>query len=112
MVLADLETAERRHEKYFKLAKSGQENIVQRDMAKRLVDILATGQLFAPLSGQTTSGSWSTSSDDHIKPTLYVCNVDEDSLDGNALVDKVRTHAESEGAGVVISAKVESKSPN
>ena len=45
LVLADLETAERRHEKYFKLAKSGQkENIIQRDMAKRLVDILATGQ--------------------------------------------------------------------
>ena len=112
LVLADLETAERRHEKYFKLAKSGQkENIIQRDMAKRLVDILATGQPVR--SVEWTDDEWQLVKQVQMitsKPTLYVCNVDEDSLDGNALVDKVRTHAESEGAGVVIiSAKVESE---
>ena len=37
------------------------------------------------------------------KPVLYVCNVDEDGIDGdNDYVAAVRTRAESEGAGVVV----------
>ncbi len=45
------------------------------------------------------------------KPVLYIANVDDASLpDGNALVDKVREHAESEGARVaVVSAQIESE---
>jgi len=36
------------------------------------------------------------------KPTLYIANVAEGELDGNAHVDRVRALAESEGAGVVV----------
>ena len=37
------------------------------------------------------------------KPILYVCNVDEGSVvSGNAHVDRVRTVAEEEGAGVLV----------
>jgi ribosome-binding ATPase YchF (GTP1/OBG family) len=44
------------------------------------------------------------------KPVLYVCNVDEEGLKGNELVDRVRTHAATVGAGVVvISAQVEAE---
>jgi ribosome-binding ATPase YchF (GTP1/OBG family) len=36
------------------------------------------------------------------KPVLYAANVDENSLDGNALVDAVRKRAEEESSEVVI----------
>ena len=79
-------------------------------MAKRLVDILATGQ--PACSVEWTEDEWELVKQVQMitsKPTLYVCNVDEDSLDGNALVDKVREHAAGEGEVVIISAKVESE---
>jgi hypothetical protein len=37
-----------------------------------------------------------------VKPTLYVANVGEDELDGNAHVETVRQIAADEGAGVVV----------
>jgi len=45
------------------------------------------------------------------KPVLYITNVDDGSLpDGNAHVEKVRAHAEGEGARVaVVSAQIESE---
>ncbi|MDX8392487.1 MAG: redox-regulated ATPase YchF [Mariprofundaceae bacterium] len=45
------------------------------------------------------------------KPVLYIANVDDASLpDGNALVDKVRQHADAEDARVaVVSAQIESE---
>ena len=44
------------------------------------------------------------------KPVLYVCNVDEASIGGNALSRKVEERAKAEGAGcVVISAKIEAE---
>jgi GTP-binding protein YchF len=112
LILADLDTAEKRFEKYAKLARSGQkENVVHRDIAEKLVNILATG---APIRGaEWTEDEWELVKQVQMitsKPTLYVCNVDENSLNGNALVDRVREHAKKEGAGVVIiSAKVESE---
>jgi len=45
------------------------------------------------------------------KPVLYIANVDDASLpDGNALVDKVREHADGENARVaIVSAQIESE---
>ena len=37
-----------------------------------------------------------------VKPVMYIANVDEEGVNGNAEVDKVREHAQSEGAGVVV----------
>ncbi len=36
------------------------------------------------------------------KPVMYVANVDEKGLGGNAFVDKVRAHAKTDGAEVVV----------
>jgi len=45
-----------------------------------------------------------------IKPAMYVANVAEDGFDNNPLLDKVRAHAESEGAPVVaVCAAIESE---
>ena len=44
------------------------------------------------------------------KPVLYVCNVEEAAIAGNALTRKVQERATAEGAGcVVISAKIEAE---
>jgi GTP-binding protein YchF len=112
LVLADLETAEKRHQRYHKLAKSGgKENIAHRDIAARLVDLLGRGE---PIRGEDwTKEEWLLVQQVQMitsKPTLYVCNVGEDGLNGNAMVDTVSAHAEAEGAGVVIiSAQVEAE---
>jgi GTP-binding protein YchF len=45
-----------------------------------------------------------------MKPQIYCCNVDEDGLDGNEMVDKVKTYAEKHNSDViVICAKLESE---
>lgn len=45
-----------------------------------------------------------------IKPAMYVANVAEDGFDNNPLLDKVRAHAEAEGAPVVaVCASIESE---
>ncbi|MBM5572387.1 MULTISPECIES: redox-regulated ATPase YchF [Deefgea] len=45
-----------------------------------------------------------------IKPAMYVANVAEDGFENNPLLDKVRAHAESEGAPVVaVCAAIESE---
>jgi GTP-binding protein YchF len=45
-----------------------------------------------------------------LKPILYVANVDEGGFEDNPLLDKVKAHAASEGAGVVaVCAKIEAE---
>ena len=45
-----------------------------------------------------------------LKPILYVANVDEGGFEGNPLLDKVKAHAATEGAGVVaVCAKIEAE---
>jgi GTP-binding protein YchF len=45
-----------------------------------------------------------------LKPILYVANVDEGGFENNPLLDKVKAHAASEGAGVVaVCAKIEAE---
>ena len=113
LILADLDSAERRKQKYAKTAKSGdKESILHRDIAEKMVDLLEAG---TPVrAGDWTEDEWKAVRQAQMitaKPVLYVCNVDEDGLlEDNDLVKKVREHAAAENAGVVtISAKVESE---
>ena len=113
LVLADLESATKRHDKWSKPAKSGdKEAIRERDLARKMVDVLETGTALragewtleeraALLSAQMIT----------VKPVLYVCNVGEEGATAaNPMVDLVRAHAKAEGAGVVvISAQVEAE---
>lgn len=113
LIFADLESAERRLNKYSKTAKSGdKESIVHRDIAIKLCELLEAGKPIR--AGEWTEDEWKGVVQAQMitsKPTLYVCNVDEEGLlKDNDLVKKVRGYAASEGAGVVtISAKVESE---
>jgi GTP-binding protein YchF len=113
LIYADLESAERRLQKYSKTAKSGdKEAIMHRDIAVKLCELLEAGKPIR--AGEWTEDEWKAVIQAQMitsKPTLYVCNVDEDGLlEDNDLVKTVRQHAANEGAGVVtISAKVESE---
>jgi GTP-binding protein YchF len=80
-------------------------------VADKLVALLNAGK-------PATAGEWTDEEQPAVvaaqmitaKPVLYVCNVDEKGLHGNALVDRVRARAASENAGVVVlCAKVESE---
>jgi ribosome-binding ATPase len=113
LIFADLESAERRFDKYKKQAKSGdKEAMAHRDLAEKCVAMLSAGE-------PVRTGEWDEEETLLLrqigmitaKPVLYVCNVDEDGLTtDNDYVKSVRAHAQKVGAGVVVlCAKVESE---
>lgn len=112
LIFADLESAERRLERWRKASKGGdKEAKAQAELFERIVALLMEGR-------PVRAGEWSAEEQELLKqaqmitsrPMLYVCNVDEDGLGGNAHVDKVRAHAEAEGSGVVVlCAKIEAE---
>ncbi len=113
LMLADLESLERRVTNLDKKAKTGD---------KEAKAILAVIEKVLPLLKDGKPARQADISDDQkrtfdmlqlltAKPVLYVCNVDEGSAgEGNAFSAKVAERADAEGAEyVVISAKIESE---
>jgi hypothetical protein len=114
LMLADLESLEKRRPNLEKRAKSGGDK--ESALTLKLID-LALEQLNA---GKPAFGAEISAEDEKAwrmlqlltsKPSLYVCNVDEgDAATGNALSQKVAERAAKDGAkSVVISAKIESE---
>jgi len=109
LIFADLESAEKRLDKWFKAAKGGDKDAIkQRDVLTRVVELLEAGK-------PTRAGEWSA--DERallkgggfitLKPVLFVCNVDEGALGEddngyNDYVKAVRAYAEEASAGVVV----------
>ena len=105
LILADLESCERRVQRFAKTAKSGDKEAKHHlAVAEKLVQILEAGQ--PARSGEWTDEERASVKDAQLitaKPVLYVCNVDEGGLDGSsAYVAAVKARAEAENAGVVI----------
>jgi GTP-binding protein YchF len=112
--LKDLDSIEKKIQKVEKMAKTGGDK-----EAKKTFDVLTIYKehLLKGLSARTApveeedkeyiADLWLLTA----KPVLYICNVDEASVNtGNAYVDKVRAVADAEGAGVlVISAQIEAE---
>jgi hypothetical protein len=112
LVLADLQSAERRADKYRKQAKGGdKEAAIHATVAEKLLELFNAAK--PALAGDWTEEEAAALKQAQMitsKPVLYVCNVDEAGLHGNAFVEKVRARAASEHAGVVIiCAKVEAE---
>jgi GTP-binding protein YchF len=112
LILADMQSAERRADKYRKQGKGGdKEALLHANVADKLVALFDSGK--PALAGEWTDEervALDAAQMITAKPVLYVCNVDEAGLHGNQYVEKVRARAASEGAGVVvICAKVESE---
>jgi GTP-binding protein YchF len=113
LMLADLDSLEKRVAPLEKRAKSGDKE------AKEQVDLMM--RCLAALREGKPARTADVSADERkafeglqllsSKPVLYVCNVEEGSADkGNSFSEKVRARAASEGAvAVVVSAKIESE---
>jgi ribosome-binding ATPase len=114
LMLADLESLERRRPNLEKRARSSGDKEAAATL--RLVDLALT-QLNAGKPARTAEvGKEDRKAWDMLQlltalPALYVANVDEASADkGNALSDKVAERAKADGANtVVISAKIDSE---
>jgi GTP-binding protein YchF len=113
LMLADLESLERRTQSLEKRAKGGdKESASTLRLAKLALDLLSAGR--AARSADIAPDdikAWRMLQLLTAKPALYVCNVDEDSAaTGNPLSDLVVERAAHDNAkAVVISAKIESE---
>ncbi|MBL0385044.1 redox-regulated ATPase YchF [Tumebacillus sp. ITR2] len=115
LIFSDLDSVERRIDRTRKSAKAGvKEAILEVSVLERLKDAFENGK--PARSVELDDEEKLVVRDLHlltIKPVLYVANVAEDEVanaEENQYVKKVREHAATEGAEVVvISAKVESE---
>jgi GTP-binding protein YchF len=112
LMLADLESLERRREPLAKKAATGEKEAkAQLALIDKALELLRAGKP-ARLARLTAEEERPYR---HLqlltaKPVLYVCNVDERGIGGNSLSKKVEERARAEGAGcVVISAKIEAE---
>lgn len=113
LMLADLESLERRASNLEKRAKGADKEARETlDLINRCLPLLREGRparmaMEKPEERKAFAALGLLSS----KPVLYVCNVDEESADkGNAFSERVAARAREEGAvAVVVSAKIESE---
>jgi GTP-binding protein YchF len=113
LMLADLDSLERRRDPLEKKAKGGdKEAKAQIALIDKALELVRDGKpaRLAKLSTEEQPG-YRALQLLTAKPVLYVCNVDEASAaGGNAFSKKVEERAKAEGAGcVVISAKIEAE---
>ncbi len=104
LLLADYAAVEKAAEKAEKQAKAGKkEDVVRRDLLQKLRAHLDSGQ---PARTFPVPDEHRQAIDEMFlltaKPVMYVANVDESGLAGNAFVDKVQAHALQDGAEVVV----------
>ena len=113
LMLADLESLEKRVVNLEKRAKGGdKESITTLRLVKLALAQLSEGRpAFTAEVPKEDDKAWRMLQLLTAKPALYVCNVDEGAADkGNALSDTVAARAAKDGAkSVVISAKIESE---
>ena len=112
LIFSDLESVERRIVRFQKKARSGEADAkLQLHVSERLKDTLESGQLISAIS-------WSEEEQAIIKeaqlitskPFLFVCNIDEDSLDGNDYCKLVAEYAQQNGArSLIICARAEAE---
>jgi len=110
LIFADLDSVERRANRYKKVAKSGDKDAkFHMSVVEKMLALLEDGK-------PVRAGDWDEEELASVKdaqlitskPVLFVCNVDEGSLEGNEFTATVAAHAAEQGAGVIfISAKVE-----
>ena len=113
LMLADLESLERRIAQTEKKAKGGDKEVKEQlALAERSLAELREGRpARAGVVGRDERRLFQSLGLLSSKPVLYVCNVNERSADrGNAYSDMVKKQAAKEGAAaVVVSAKIESE---
>ena len=105
LMIADLDTLNKRKTKIEKLAKGGnKEACMQIGVLTRLTEALDAGRPARTVGceGPGEIQYLKTLNLLTAKPVLYVCNIAEPEQADNAYVQDVRRHAEQENAGVVV----------
>ncbi len=116
LMIADLESLEKRYEQTVKKARGGdKESIVRQAVMEPIIEALKSGK---PARAAAPDASNKDAVKEYkmlqlltSKPVLYVCNVDENSAaTGNKFSEQVEKKAAAEGAkAVIISAAIESE---
>jgi len=112
LMLADLDTVSRSLDKAERNAKAGAKDMIaRRDLLKRLATELEAGR---PVRGLSFSEAEAPLVRElqliTAKPVMYLANVAEDEVGGNAASEKVHQYASERGAEtVVMSARIESE---
>ncbi len=109
LVFADLETLERRIGKAQTMLKADKKYAEDVDRLEKMKAWLESGK---PLRSMAADEDFKAFMDEQflltVKPVIYVANVDESGLGGNAYTEKVKEAAAAEGAEcVVLCAKLE-----
>ncbi len=103
LLLADMETVEKALLRVAKMSKSGNKDaLAHKAFLQGLLDHMDQG--LPARSLEATDLQKSQLAELHllsIKPTMYIANVDESGFEENALLNQVKAHAATEGAGVV-----------
>lgn len=112
LLLADIQSVEKRLEKLQKMAKGSKDAKVAAELMQGLLEHLDSGKpasTFVLPDQEAFLASWRELGLITAKPVIYCANVDESSIaDGNAHTDKIRDLAEQRGAGFAcICAKLE-----
>ena len=112
LMIADMESLEKRREPLAKKANSGdKEAKAQVALMDKALELVRDGKpaRLAKIAPEEEK-AWRMLQLLTSKPVVYVCNVDEASIGGNALSAKVAERARAEGAGcVIICAKLEAE---
>jgi len=111
LMLADMESIERRLQNIVRKVKGGDKDAVQQErLLRQALAVLEEGNPARTVEvDKDDLKAWNTLQLLTTKPILFVCNVDEDSAaTGNAHTEKVAKMAAEQGAAhVVISAQIE-----
>ena len=112
LLLADLQSVEKRLEKLQKMAKGSKDAKAAAELMQNLLDHLNAGKpasAFALPEQETFLASWRELGLITAKPIIYCANVDESAVaDGNPLMEEVRSLAMERNAGFAcICAKLE-----
>ena len=103
LILADMDTVERNLDRAAKAAKSGNKDaLVKKEVLERMAAHL--NQVKSARSLEMSAEEKLALRDLHlltIKPIMYIANVNEDGFENNPYLDRVRAHAQTEGAVVV-----------
>ena len=109
LIFADLETLERRIAKAQSMLKADKKYAEDADRLDKMKAWLESGK---PLRSLPMDEEFRTFAEEQflltMKPVIYVANVDESGLQGNAYTEKVKAEAQAEGAEcIVLCAKLE-----
>ncbi len=103
LLLSDVETTDKAQQRVAKTTRSGnKEAIAEAAFLEKLLTWLNDGNPARSYDYSEKELEWVH----HLhllsgKPTMYIANVDESGFEGNELLEKVKAHADKEGAQVV-----------